>query len=345
MTVTPEEALKHFRKRWSDDAIGGIGMNIPPPPRIPSGVLEFDINSGGGWPAGNVSIVVGGKDTGKSNLLYTTAATYQENHPDQMVALLDMERNYDTPWGEQIGVDASRLLTLQPDYGEQAVDMVEYLIYETENVGLLIVDSLAQLVPIKEIEKSAEDAVPGGVGLLIARLCKKTAAALAKVEKLDRRPTIIYANQQRSKIAVRYGSPITMPGGNAPGYYASTMVNLYGGKEEVVADVDPGKPAIKHVQGTITKKKGPVVSTAFEYDIALLPHKGVRVGRSVNDWKIVAGYLTEWGELGRGENGKGWQILGHEFRLKNECRAWYEDNRPEVRDHLIQRLMASPDDI
>lgn len=338
-----EQALAHFRKKYGDDAIGSIGATMPAPPRIPSGVLEFDVASGGGFPEGRMSIVYGAKDTGKSNLIYTTMATYQELNPDKKVAFMDLERNFDTPWGEKIGIDKDRLLMLLPDYGEQGVDMIEYLIYEAEDVGLIAVDSLAQLVPTKEIEKSAEQAVVGTTGLMISRLCKKTAAALLKVEKLGRRPTILYVNQTRSKIGVIMGNPTVMPGGKSPSYYASMVVATYGGKEEIDADIDPSKPARKEVKGVIEKKKGPIVSREFHYDIALVPQRGVRVGRSCSDWKCAASHLAQMGQFGKGDDG--WRILDQEFKLKKECRAWYEENRGLVRDALIEHLMANPGDV
>ncbi len=342
-----EQALKHFRDKYSDPSIGGIGNVIPAPPRMPSGVLEFDVASGGGWPVGNMSIIYGGKDTGKSNLAYVTIATYLENNPGMKAALMDLERNYDSPWGDKIGIPKDQLLTLLPDYGEQGVDMIEYLIYEAEDVGLIVVDSLAQLVPTQEIEKSAEKAVVGTMGLLISRLCKKTAAALLKVEKLGRRPTVIYTNQIRMQIGVMFGNPNTMPGGKSPGYYASTVVATYGGKEEVDADIDPSKPARKAVKGVIEKKKGPIVSKEFHYDIALVPQNGVRVGRSCTDWKCAVAYLEEQGQFGKTDKkkGGGYHILDQQFKLQKECRAWYEENRGLVRDYLIEHLMANPDDV
>lgn len=342
--ATIEEALRHWRKRYKDDALCGLGMTIAPPPRLPSGVFEFDVATGGGFPKGNMSVVYGGKDTGKSNLVYVTMATFLEDHPDEKVGFMDLERNYDSDYGKLIGIDESRVLFMFPDYGEQATDMIEYLILDVDDVGLIVTDSMAQMVAVKEITKSAEDFVPGGTGLLVSRLCKKTAAALLKTEKCGRRPTVIYTNQVRSKIAVKMGSPRTMPGGNSVQHYASTVISLYGGKEHIDEDVHRTSPARKEISGTIEKKKGPIITQKFEYEFALLPQRGVRVGRSVEDWKLAAIYLDDLGKFGKLPK-KGWQIMGHEFRLQKECRTWFEHNRAEVRDFLIDHLMRHPEDL
>lgn len=335
-----DEVLKRFHKRWDKD-VGAKNMDVPVPDRLPSGVIEFDIATGGGWPAGNLSIVYGAKDTGKSNLLYVTIATYLDQHPDKVVAFLDLERNYDSPYGKLIGIDESRLMFLVPDYGEMAGDMIQAIILEADDVGLIAVDSLAQMIPMRESEDDMEKFHPGSAGRLASKLCRKTANNLMKIEKRGRRPTVLYCNQTRSKIGVVMGNPTTMPGGQAPGFYSSTIVRMYGGKEALDADVDPSKPSKKEIRGVIEKKKGQIVSRNFEYDMALMPQKGVRVGRSLNDWKVVSTYLADMGQFGKVAKG-GYTILGQEFRLQKECRTWYEENRLQVSAQLIEHLMEHP---
>jgi hypothetical protein len=83
-----------------------------------------------------------------------------------------------------------------------------------------------------------------------------------------------------------------------------------------------------------------VVSRAFEAEVALLPHDGVRVGRSVGDWKLVSSYFGDMGLFGK--TGNGWQIMGHEFRIQKECRTWYEANRDLAKAELTGRLLADP---
>jgi recombination protein RecA len=237
--------LKKWRKDYADEAVASIGVDTPVPARIPTGILEFDVNSGGGFPENHMSIVAGGPDVGKSLLLYCTMATYQADHPDKVVAFLDLEDNYTSEWGAAIGIDEKRLLRLSPTYGEQAADMIAAVIEDADDVGLLCVDSLAQLVSSKEVTKSAEDAIVGTSGLLVSRLCKRTRSLLTASKKRGLSKTVIYVNQFRTKIGVVMGDPRTMPGGNAPQFYASTIVYMHGGKEAVKADVHPTQPATK----------------------------------------------------------------------------------------------------
>ena len=332
------EAAKQFCKKYGDGA-AGVGVDSAVSPRVRSGILEFDVNSGGGWPAYAMSVVAGPESVGKSILLYKTAATYHEDHPDEVVALLDLEGNYSSPWGKAFGVDESRLLKLAPDYGEQAADMICDVIEAADDVGLLLCDSLAQLVPAIECEKSAEDAVVGRNGLLISRLLRKTCVLLNAAKRRGRPKTVVYTNQFRSKIGVTMGDPRGMPGGNAPKYYANMIVYLHGGKETILPDVHPTRPALKHLAGSLKKPpKGPFLSIGFDADVALIPHGGARTGDSVNDWKFVSGYFAEMGLFGK--QGKGWQVMGHEFPRQKDCRDWYESHRREAQAELTARLLA-----
>lgn len=335
-----EDVLRKFRERYKDDACGSLGGGVPTPRRVRSGVLEFDVNTGGGWPAGRMSILAGGEDTGKSLLLYVTLATYLEDHPGMKAALMDLEGNYSSEWGRAIGIDEDRLLFLQPSYGEQGADMIAALISEAHDVGFIGTDSLAQLVSTKELEKDAEEAVVGTSGLLISRLQKKTCSLLVEARKVREPPTVVYINQFRSKIGVMHGDPRTMPGGNAPRYYAAMIVYMSGGKEVVDADVHPTQPAIKQLAGTLKKRKGAIVNRTFESDVALIARPGVKVGRSVDDWKLVGKYFGQLGLMAR--QGKGWQILGHEHRTQKECREWYEANRAAAQAVLFERLLGDP---
>ncbi len=336
--VTPEEAVANWRKRHGD-AVAHMGANLKPPARTPSGILEFDIASGGGFPVGNMSIIFGAKDSGKSTMLYKTMGTFLENNPDKIVAFLDLEGNYDSAYGQAIGIDESRLMPLFPEYGEQAGDMVIDLINTVEGVGMIALDSLAAMCSEAEAEKSMEDSVMGKQGQLISRLLKVTNNRLIRARGEGREITVIFVNQMRTNLS-SMGSPNTQPGGKAPGYYAHMMVQLWGGKEGVDPDVDPNKPVTKEVKGQIVKKKGQIVSKLMEYTQVIVPHKGLRVGQT-KDWSCAQGYLVQMGQLGK--EGKGWQIMGHEFRIQKECRAWYEEHRAEAKDAIITYLMKNPE--
>lgn len=328
-----DEKLAIMRKKFGEQ-IASVGSPIPAPPRLATSILPFDLASGGGFPQWNISTIWGGKDTGKSLMLYVFLAHYLRTHPDRYAALVDLEQNYDTPFGDQLGIDNSRLMHSVPDYGEQAVDLMEYLIYDVPDLGVIALDSLAFLTPVYEIEQSAEKAAVGRSGLLISKFCRKAQAALIRARKQGRDVTLVFTNQLRHNIGVMFGSPHKMPGGEAAAHTFSMVVHLWGGKEEVDPDVDPVRPVWKQVKGKIEKKKGPILNPRFEYTMALMSagRQGIRAGM-VDDWSEVAEFLAAADLLGK--TGDGWQILGNARRLKKDCRVWYEEHRQEVADALL----------
>ncbi len=337
--ASADEALAKFRKRHGD-AVAQFGADKPAPPRISTGVLEFDVASAGGWPKGHMSVIWGAADSGKSTLLYKTMATYLEQHPDEKIAFFDLEGMYSSDYGVAMGMDEGRVLFCDPDFAEHACDMIVALI-RAEDIGLIAVDSLAAFCTEAEDEKSFEDAVVGKGGLLVSRLCRVTRNRLNDARRKGHAPTMLYVNQERSKIGRIPGK--SMPGGHAPHFFSSMKVKMWGGKEKVDADVDPNKPLWKHVEGEIEKKKGPIVCKRFEYDQCVVAHRGLRPG-ATKDWPTAASYLGDMGQFGK--TGKsGWQIMGNQFRLQKECLAWYEEHRLEARDAIIEYLVRNPDAI
>lgn len=152
------------------------------------------------------------------------AAGAQQSMPDQQVVFVDIEGTFDSVYAEKLGVDIERLLVVQPDTGEHAVDITTGLIH-TKEVSLIIGDSLAALLPIKEEEASAEDTLVGQQSRLIATMMRKTVAALIKERKRQHYVTLLFINQQRSKIGARSpipgGEVLSNPGGKAVGFFSS----------------------------------------------------------------------------------------------------------------------------
>lgn len=337
------DLLRRLREKYGDKSMA-VGVPIAAPKRIATGILEFDVATGGGLPQGHISIVWGEKDTGKSTLLYKTIETYLRENPDRMAALQDLEGNYDSEYGaRQIGIDESRLIHMVPDCAEDGGNMIHELIEGAPEVGLIAVDSLAAFMPIKEVEKELDEAVVGTSGLFISRFLRRTTNDLLKARKRGHYPTIFCINQVRTKIGAM-GDPSVQPGGKAPGFYASTIVRLWGGKEAVENEHDPNKAVAKEVRGVIEKKKGQIVGRNFEYKVAIVPHAGLRVGES-DDWKFASFHMLESGQLGKTEDEKAWQILGHGFPTKKACREWYEANRAECRAAIIGHLMDNPEQV
>jgi protein RecA len=262
---------------------------IPPVQRLATGLFEFDLATGGGFPKARVSQIYGPEGSGKSNLAYLAVAAMQrEPGPNNKVVWVDLEGTFDPSWVGQFGVDLDQLYVVTPGYGEEAVDMIIGLM-QARDVGLVVVDSLAMITAQKELEKSVESADVGTAAILIKRLCNKIAAALADERNRDHFPTLIFINQTRMKIGVMFGDPETYPGGNTIRFLLSLNVRLYA-KAKMDKDIHPDLPVFRETSVILKKAKVRVRQVKTSYDMVVYPHKGLKIGQS-DSFKAVLDHL------------------------------------------------------
>lgn len=217
-TENPEivKTVEAIRKRFGPKAIVA-GDDIRQPYRVPTGIFMFDMATCGGLPYNQLSMFHGKRSSGKTTAMCKGIAGAQRSMPGKQVALLDIEHTYDATWGGKLGVNNEELLVVQPDTGENAVDMVDALI-RTDGISMIAVDSLAALVPNKEIEESVEDnATPGLHAKLITRMCRKLTNGMFTEKLRGHYVTVLVLNQHRSKIGgwSPTGDAVSLPGGNA----------------------------------------------------------------------------------------------------------------------------------
>lgn len=189
------------------------------PARIPTGVFLIDFCLLGGIPVSRGTMLIGKKHSGKTTLASLIASNAQRMFPDKRVVVVDVEGTFDIIWAEKLGVDIESLLVVQPESGEAAADIVEALI-RTWEVSMVIVDSVAALVPMKEIESSAEDVQVGLQARLLGSLLRKTTSAMLAERARGHLVTPVYINQYRAKIGGPggFGEQFTTPGGMALGF-------------------------------------------------------------------------------------------------------------------------------
>jgi recombination protein RecA len=184
-----------------------------------SGCLALDRALGiGGYPRGRIVEIFGPESSGKTTL--TLHAIAEAQQAGALAAFVDAEHAFDPAYARATGVRTSELLLAQPDSGEQALDIVENLA-STKKVGLIVIDSVAALVPQAEIDGSMGDNHLGLQARLMSRALRKLAAVASKTNT-----TLIFVNQLRHKIGVMFGSPETTPGGNALKFYASQRLDV-----------------------------------------------------------------------------------------------------------------------
>ncbi len=216
-----EMAISQIERNFGKGAImrlGDEGAQVKVE-AIPSGSLSLDIASGiGGLPRGRVVEVYGPESSGKTTLALSAVAQAQK--AGGVAAFVDAEHALDVAYAAKLGVAIDDLLVSQPDTGEQALEVAESLV-RSGAVDIVVIDSVAALVPKAEIEGDMGDSLPGLQARLMSQAMRKLTAAISKSKT-----TLVFINQIRHKIGVMFGSPETTTGGNALKFYASMRLDI-----------------------------------------------------------------------------------------------------------------------
>jgi recombination protein RecA len=276
-------ALGQIEKQFGKGAImhmGGSGsLDVP---GISTGALSLDLALGGrGMPRGRIIEVFGPEASGKTTLCSHIVANAQKS--GGVCAFIDAENAYDPAYARRIGVNLDDLLVSQPDTGEQALEIAEMLV-RSSAVDVVVVDSVAALVPKAEIEGEMGDSHVG----LQARLMSQALRKLTGVVKRSN-TCFIFTNQLREKIGVMFGSPETTPGGRALKYYASVRVDL-----RRIGSLKDGETVYgNRVRAKIVKNKIAPPFRQTEFDI--LFNEGISRTGDLIDLAVNAGVIAKQG--------------------------------------------------
>lgn len=215
-----EMAIEQIKKQFGNGAIMLLGDKpLTAIEVIPSGILPLDVALGvGGIPRGRVVELYGPEASGKTTITLSLIAQCQKN--GGTAAFIDAEHALDPAWAEKIGVKLEQLLISQPDTGEQALEITEALV-RSGGIDMIVVDSVAALVPRSEIEGDMGDAQVGMQARLMSQALRKLTAVVSKSKT-----TIVFTNQLRLKIGIMFGNPETTPGGMALKFYASVRMDV-----------------------------------------------------------------------------------------------------------------------
>jgi recombination protein RecA len=231
-----EAAMQQITKQFGEGSIMTMAdSKVKQMDVIPTGAISLDIALGvGGIPRGRIVEIYGPESSGKTSLTLHIAAEAQKM--GGTVAFIDAEHAFDPGYAKSIGIDLEKLLISQPDYGEQALEILETLV-RSGAVDLIVVDSVAALTPRAEIEGEMGDSHMGLQARLMSQALRKITGIVGKTNT-----TVIFINQLRMKIGVMFGNPETTTGGNALKFYASIRLDIrrkekIGTEEDIVGHV------------------------------------------------------------------------------------------------------------
>ncbi len=326
MTTEKEKALElaigQIEKRFGKGSIMKLGEAaiMSSVEAIPSGSLALDLALGvGGIPRGRIAEIFGPEGSGKTTLGQHIIAEAQKR--GGMAAYIDVEHALDPTYASRCGVNVDDMLISQPDTGEQALEITEALV-RSGAIDVIVIDSVAALVPRAEIEGEMGDAHIGLQARLMSQALRKLAAAISKSGT-----AVIFINQLREKVGIIFGNPEITPGGRALKFYSSIRIDL-----RRIETLKQGGVAIgSHVRARVVKNKVAPPFRSAEFDI-MFDHGISREGNLIDlgvELGLVkkAGAFFSYGDIRLGQG--------------KETAKQYLSQNPELAQEIEQRVRAS----
>lgn len=313
-------AIAQITKQFGDGSIMKLGESRKIDVELlPSGSLSLDIALGGGYPKGRIIEIYGPESSGKTTLALHAIAEIQKQ--GGQAAFIDAEHALDPAYADKIGVNTEELLISQPDNGEQALEICETLV-RSSAVDLIVVDSVAALVPQAEIDGGMGDAQMGLQARLMSQAMRKLTAIISKSKA-----TVIFINQIRMKIGVMFGNPETTTGGNALKFYASVRLDIRRvGQIKVGDSVVGNRTKVK-----VVKNKIAAPFRVAEFDI--MYNEGVSKAGDILDLAIENGILDKAGAFIK-YNG---ETIG---QGRENVKQYLREN-PELMSELEEKVRAA----
>jgi recombination protein RecA len=320
-----ELAIASVQKEFGEGAIMRLkeGEKVKAVEVIPSGSLGLDIGLGiGGYPKGRIVEVYGPESSGKTTLTLHAIAQLQKQ--GGVAAFIDAEHALDVGYARKLGVNTDELLISQPDYGEQALEIADMLV-RSGAVDMVVVDSVAALVPKAEIEGDMGDSHVGLQARLMSQALRKLTASVSKSNTM-----MFFTNQIRMKIGVMFGSPETTSGGNALKFYASVRLDVR--RIGAIKDSSGKEPIIIGNRTRVKVAKNKMAPPFREMEFDIIYGKGVSRSGEIVDYAADLGLIQKsgaWYSLGTERIGQG----------RDNARQYLEEH-PDMMEKLANQIMA-----
>jgi len=312
-------ALSHIEKQFGKGSILRLGSrdSIVPVSVISTGSISLDAALGvGGFPRGRINEIFGPESSGKTTIALQVVAEAQKK--GGIAAFIDVEHALDPAYAKKLGVDVDNLLVSQPDYGEQALEITGHLI-SSGQIDVLVVDSVAALVPKAELDGEMGDSHMGLQARLMSQALRKLTGLVSKSNTC-----LIFINQIREKIGVMFGNPETTTGGRALKFYASMRVDI----RRIQAIKEGDKVVGSRTRAKVVKNKVAAPFREAEFDIVY--GEGISREGDLIDLGVEKGVLEKsgtWISFGGERMGQG----------RENARVFLKENK-DIRDKLENTL-------
>jgi recombination protein RecA len=313
-------ALDQIEKQFGKGSIMKLGESTHTKVEtIPTGSVSLDIALGGGLPRGRVVEIYGPESSGKTTL--TLHAIAEVQRAGGTAAFIDAEHALDPAYAKRIGVDVENLLLSQPDNGEQALEITETLV-RSNAVDIIVVDSVAALVPRAEIEGDMGDSLPGLQARLMSQALRKLTAVINRSKA-----TVIFINQIRMKIGVMFGNPETTTGGNALKFYASVRMDI-----RRIGQIKQGESVVGN-RTRVKVVKNKIAPPFREAVFDIMYNEGISRAGDIIDLASTRGIVEK--------SGAWYAYNGNKIAQGREAAKQYLADNPKVMEEVAKKVLAT----